>query len=474
MAINMTNDHKGLTKQIKRNSEKYVRARSQAEYLQECITSKILPRSINLCKLVKSSTLWGNNSSDTFEILFSASMQLIREQYNTKVEIYEALDRKGQNLRRSLKQKIGIDQFQEEEERIKQHMLSVLRVEKANKNKKKLRDTKETEEIKQKQKALPPKKKKKRCRRFRRQNTANNENMNVGNVNVENVNSELSNHVSRIHGNVKNLSSQELTEHQFSVLELGPKFCPVEHDLNRARFQKDLNAGFRRMKLREHFYPEEDTRTEEQKRFYTKSEEWEPPNPSSSLKAHNLVIQHRFDSWKQPTRVARNLSRNQQNAIKELKENDTIDIKLDDKGGGFVIADSKDYISSALNDLENQTNISEVRAELDKKELITEIETEIEKIVDQMLLNGEILESTANYITHKVKEHKIARYYCNWKCHKYSPTQTEFSAAAVRGIVSCTGPPDEKICDFFAETEIVSERYKIFSCLGGKVKKPVS
>lgn len=154
-------------------------------------------------------------------------------------------------------------------------MSNVLRVEKANKTKKILRDTKETEEVKQHHQVNPPVKKKKKCRRFRRQqeevtddNIENEVNVNVTNVNIVCANnSELNNHESRIHGNVKNLSSQELTEHQYSVLELGPKFCPVEHDINRARFQKDLNAGFRRMKLKEHFYPEDDTRTEEQKRF---------------------------------------------------------------------------------------------------------------------------------------------------------------------------------------------------------------
>ena len=51
-------------------------------------------------------------------------------------------------------------------------------------------------------------------------------------------------HISRIHGKVKNLSSRELTETQLSVLELGPKFCPVEHDINRARYQKDLNEVY--------------------------------------------------------------------------------------------------------------------------------------------------------------------------------------------------------------------------------------
>ena len=340
---------------------------------------------------------------------------------------YEELDREAQSLKQLLKEKIGADDVYRENERLKQHMSNVLRVEKANKDKKILRDTKETEEIKKKHKIGPPKEKSKRKNRhFKRQhpedsqeNMENNDlNINVANVNRDNDdNGDLSNHVSRIHSNVKNLSSQELTEHQHSVLELGPKFCPVEHDINRARFQKDLNAGFRRMKLREHFHPDEDTRSEEQKRFYVKSEDWEPSNPSSSLKAHNMVIQHRFDLWKQPTRVAKNLSRQQQNAIKELKDNDTMDIKLDDKGGGFVIADTRDYISSAVNDLENQTNINEVD-NVNKEGLIKQIEAEIATIVDEMLTAGEILESTANIITQKVKEHKLARYYCNWKCHK--------------------------------------------------------
>ena len=254
-------------------------------------------------------------------------------------------------------------------------------------------------------------------------------------------------HISRIHGKVKNLSSMELTETQLSVLELGPKFCPVEHDINRARYQKDLNEGFRRMKLKAKFYPDEDFRTEEEKRFYVKSD-WEPPNPNHAVRTYEMLIQSKFDVWKQPTRVARNLSHAQIQALKELKNDDKIDIKLDDKGGGFVVADKKDYISSVKNDLDNQENITVVDQQTDRKNIIRNVNSEIATIVNQMIVSGEISKSTGHYITQKASDLKLARYYCNWKCHKYTPTQTEFSAAAVRGIVSCTGTPDEKLCDF--------------------------
>ena len=49
---------------------------------------------------------------------------------------------------------------------------------------------------------------------------------------------------------------------------MGPKFCPMKKDVDRARLQSDLNAGFRRMRLNYHFHPSVDKRTEEEKLFY--------------------------------------------------------------------------------------------------------------------------------------------------------------------------------------------------------------
>ena len=150
--------------------------------------------------------------------------------------------------------------------------------------------------------------------------------------------------------------------------ELGPKFCLVETDIDRARFQKDLNAGFRRMKLADIFHKDGDSRSEEEKRFYVKSS-WEPPQwkVNKSLIIHNQVVQDKFDHWKQPTRVASNVSVEALKAIKSLKNDDTIDIKMDDKSPCFVVADKKDYISSALNDLDKQSILRNLKKTLIKK-----------------------------------------------------------------------------------------------------------
>ena len=176
-----------------------------------------------------------------------------------------------------------------------------------------------------------------------------------------------------------------------------------------------------------------------------KNSSWEPSNQqvNKCLLAHNQVIQSKFDHWKQPIRVASNLSVDLKKALKDLKNDDKIDIKMDDKIGSFVVA-----ISAANLDLTKQGNIREIIEEFDKKEIIENVELEVAIVVDDMVRRGKIKETTAEFIKHKVKENRLARFYCNWKCHKFSPTMTEFAAAAVRGIVSCSGTADEKTCDY--------------------------
>ena len=121
---------------------------------------------------------------------------------------------------------------------------------------------------------------------------------------------------------------------------------------------------------------------------------------------------------------------------------------MDDKSGAFVLANRDDYISSAKLDLTKQGNIEEVQEDFDKKELIENVELEVAVVIDAMVRNEEMKSTTGDFIKHKVKENKLARYYCNWKCHKFQPTMTEFAAAAVRGIVSCSGTADEHACDY--------------------------
>ena len=66
-------------------------------------------------------------------------------------------------------------------------------------------------------------------------------------------------------------------------------------------------------------------------------------------------------------------------AIKSLADDETIDIKLDDKSGAFVVADPEDYISAVTNDLNKLRQIEELPADLDKGDIIKKVELEITK-----------------------------------------------------------------------------------------------
>ena len=505
----MASNHRRLIRKLTVNVEKYSRTRQQSEYLNGCLEQKILPRSLNFIKKAKSEVLWDTNlNEEIYETLFNASIKVVNLQFIAKTEKYEEFDKQASILKKRLREEVTEEVFEFEMSKLKRHMARICADGNLRKERKLIRDAEETQKMKELIKSKTPTPKKK-CRRFNRKDVQTEDNDNnmsqiaqdvvrhldqEGNTDVhteihndnishltqdvgrhleqegdsevhtENHNNNMSQtaqgvvghvvqegnsdvHFSPIHGKVKNLSSVELTEAQESILELGPKFCPVEHDINRARYQKDLNEGFRRMKLKAKFYPGEDSRSEEEKRFYVKSD-WEPPSPNYAVRTFEMLLQNEFDVWKQPTRVARNLSFMQLQALKELKANDDIDVKLDDKGGGFVVADKPDYISSVNNDLNNQRNIVSIDPQTDRENIVRNVNEEIETIVNRMIRSGEISESTGKYITHKTAGLKLARYYCNWKCHKYAPTQTEFSAAAVRGIVSCSGTPDERLCDF--------------------------
>ena len=94
-----------------------------------------------------------------------------------------------------------------------------------------------------------------------------------------------------------------------AYLSLGAKFCPVELDIDRSLLEMDLGAWFRRLRLEAQFQEVGDSRTEEEKRFYLKSD-WTPPE--GEYPALDLFIQclrDRFNSWVPPKRIKDNMTK---------------------------------------------------------------------------------------------------------------------------------------------------------------------
>ena len=90
-------------------------------------------------------------------------------------------------------------------------------------------------------------------------------------------------------------------------MSLGPQFCSVTLDIDRAKFQSDPNAGFRRMTLVYNFHPIEDQRTEEEK-YCILQNRYDPGRGGSKhLDVHHDYIQNKFEAWKAPKRIEDNM-----------------------------------------------------------------------------------------------------------------------------------------------------------------------
>ena len=243
-------------------------------------------------------------------------------------------------------------------------------------------------------------------------------------------------------GIVKNLGARQLEEDENSLLALGPKFCLPEADLNRPQFNKDLKAGFKRMNLAVIHEGKEDLRTEEEKRFYIRKSEYDPKCPNAHLQTYQDKIIQKFNNWVQPKRVLNNEDIKRRKVLKRLQKDDTIDIKLDDKSGSFVVAPPEVYKSACEKDLDKPMAYQIGPQDTEPQYLKKDIEDSICRLVNSMVYNGEIKKEIADWILIKEKDFKLARYYANWKCHSFKPPVFSFAEAAVRGIILCIGTPN--------------------------------
>ena len=243
-----------LLSKLKKIKEKWARAVGHKVYLEECKSKEILPRALNIARHMKSGEL---KSEEIFDIFRESSMKLVSNQHEKWEKRVGNLTHHLGNIKEKLKSGLSQENFQFEMEKSRIHGTNVMNAVLEHKQGKVQRDTEELNITKAQYTV-----RQRKCRRFVRKE--NNNEVNVHHDNPEVVEEN------RINGKVKNLSSKVLDRYEKEVLELGPKFCPVERDLDRAKLQKDLKEGFRRMKIKEYFYPDEDSRNEEEKRFYLK------------------------------------------------------------------------------------------------------------------------------------------------------------------------------------------------------------
>ena len=156
---------------------------------------------------------------------------------------------------------------------------------------------------------------------------------------------QTSNKQTIIHPKVINLSSTCLTDTQVSVLSKGLKFTPTLRR-NTIEMEKYIHNFTRKLKLTEYFANENDITFDEQTQPLVKNKGTLHP-PRNRNKTLDVVADYlnnqNFDNA--ATKNKSNISKNEWEAIKSLKKNDSIVIKEVDKGGAVVIMNKIHYYS---------------------------------------------------------------------------------------------------------------------------------
>jgi len=143
---------------------------------------------------------------------------------------------------------------------------------------------------------------------------------------------------------VVNLSQRVLTQAEVSLLLKGLKFCPTPERIDIYSLRKDIKEYVRRVRLREYFYSEQDDVGGNFSNLpvFRKKPSWSPEkNREVAIEAYlealeREILTHDFDMTYRP-----NLTRDEQQALQNLRDYDDIIIKQADKGTAVVIMDKE-------------------------------------------------------------------------------------------------------------------------------------
>ena len=247
---------------------------------------------------------------------------------------------------------------------------------------------------------------------------------------------------------VVNLSRFKLGRAHTSVLEKGITFCPTPRGADLAEIHQDVSEFYRRLKLKLHFYDEDDP---SQNSFssdippgllkFKKKSTWCPRPNDHCLNAFIEKVNNDLASLDLDIPITKNLSIEERHALKDLKENSNIIIKKADKGSSIVVMNKDDYISEAERQLSDPKFYKEIATDITKAH-----NDDIILLLDRLKSEDALSEETHKYLV--TDNPKTASLYLLPKIHKIKK-ENEFPPG--RPIISANGCPTEKISAFVDE-----------------------
>ena len=144
--------------------------------------------------------------------------------------------------------------------------------------------------------------------------------------------------------------------------------------------EKNIHNFTRKLRLTEYFANENDITFNEETQTLVKNKgAFQPPrnrNKTLDIVVDHLNNQH-FDNA--ATKNKSNISKNEWEAIKSLKENDSIVIKEADKGGAVLVMNKTHYYSIVVKILQDEEKYKKTNENCDKK-----VFKDLEKLVAKL------------------------------------------------------------------------------------------
>ena len=232
---------------------------------------------------------------------------------------------------------------------------------------------------------------------------------------------------------LNNLSDNQLTDSQVSVLSKGLKFIPTPVTIEtiiRRQLLRDFEQFARRMRLQYIFHGQNN----EPHPFLVKSN-WMPPvQPSVALESYLENVKAQLAEIT-VTKPRNNLSRDEIMAIFELKNNSAINLKKADKGTTTVIMNKTEQIKEAQVQLDNRDHYKPL-----KTPIVKNTQEKVNKIINRMHRGKHIDDMTKKWFIQTPYPPRIPIFYTLTKIHKPIPVG--------RPIISGFDGPTERISSF--------------------------
>lgn len=234
-----------------------------------------------------------------------------------------------------------------------------------------------------------------------------------------------------------NLTSEELSEEQISLLRKGPSFCPLPKDINWLKMQDDWDKFERRVRLKAFFHgKQESNKAEDGEKAAFKppsTSTWNPPK--SKHPELELFLSEVKKGIFNPANINKpkdNLSKGERIALKQLKADSNCVIRIQDKGSRFVLLSKDNYVSKMVSQLDNPLHYRELARDPSETHLAL-----VKAWGEKWLRKGEISPEIAEWVSAINAKPGVA--YGNVKTHKLNNP--------LRLITSCCGTAIERLSE---------------------------